>query len=406
MKTILGIELSVDTIRAARVNEAGRPELLLNNEGLVSTPAAIHFADDKIDVGSNAQHLAGLEENAFAEFLRDFGNNVLHRTPHGTFSPSDLCAILLKPVIENTKENFGGISAVTIAIPHNLSAEARLEVTRSATLAGIYKPNLINDNTSEALYLQYKHKLKGGKYLLVNLRAGTADATVFEIGNNFLSIPHVSGIRYLGLNDLKHSMLDIISEKFAQKLGRTVTKEELFMDCCVDIHRTEELIMKLGATNPAELNAWSTTQGRISIQVTRKEFEERMTSHTRQLEYLIEGVLDRAGVSPRALDGCFLSTSDIERSFWASCIDSFLGMQPLSSPDGSIAMGAALYGANKSKDEDLPIIGREELKSIKVQDVSPCFVGILEIDWLTRAKRNRIIIPRASPCHAGERSNS
>jgi hypothetical protein len=45
-------------------------------------------------------------------------------------------------------------------------------------------------------------------------------------------------------------------------------------------------------------------------------------------------------------------------------------------------------------------MGQNELKSIKVQDVAPYFVGILEIDWLTQTKRNRIVIPKGEllPC--------
>jgi molecular chaperone DnaK (HSP70) len=271
---------------------------------------------------------------------------------------------------------------------------------RAATLAGVYKPDLINDNTAEALYLRNAHKLKKGRYLLVNLRAGTADVTIFEVERNSLSIAHVSGIQQLGLKDLKHSMMEIVSEKIAQELGGTVTEQELFMDCCIGIHCTESLIETLGVRCPAELRAWSTQKGRISIKITRKEFEKKITSLTRQLEYLIESALEKAGVSPQDLNGCFLSASEIDRSFWAPCIHSALGMQPISTPKGSVAMGAALYAANKAQDDDLPIMGFDELKSVKVQDVAPYFVGILEVDWLTRKKRNRIVIPKGEylPC--------
>jgi molecular chaperone DnaK (HSP70) len=169
------------------------------------------------------------------------------------------------------------------------------------------------------------------------------------------------------------------------------------MDCCIGIHCTESLIETLGVRCPAELRALSTKKGLIRIKIARKEFEKKITSLTRQLEYLIESALEKAGVSPRDLNACFLSASEIDRSFWAPCISSALGMQPLATPKGSVAMGAALYAANKAQDEDLPFMGRDKLKSIKVQDISPYCVGILEIDWLTRTKRNRIVIPKGEP---------
>jgi molecular chaperone DnaK len=400
MKSIIGVDLGVEEVRVARINEMGNPELTFNNENLCSTSSAVEFSDEKVIIGNLARDSAGITEHAFAEFLRDIGSGITHKTPHGTFSPSDLCALLLRPLIDHVRNEYSEISAVTIAIPYNLRDGARLEILRAAILAGIRKPNLVNDNAAEALYLRNAHKLKEGKYLLVSLRAGTADVTIFEVERKSLRIVHASGMQQLGLKDLKHSMMEIVSEKITQKLGRNLTKQELFMDCCIVIQCTESLIETLGARSAAELSAWSATQGRISIQVTRKEFEGRINSLTQQLEYLIVSALGKAGVSPQDLNGCFLSTSEIDRSFWAPSISSVLGMQPQFTPEGSIAMGAALCAANKSRDEDLPLMGRDELKSIKVQDVAPCFVGILEIDWLSRTKRNRIIIPKGEilPC--------
>ncbi len=400
MRGIIGIHLGVDETQLARIGENGEPMLVFNNEFQSSTPTAVHFTDEKVVIGNLAKDAAGIEEHAFADFLRDLGRGITHKTPNGTFSPSDLCALLLGPLIEHVRTDYGAVSAVSIAVPYNFGDEARLEILRAATLAGVYKPDLINDNTAEALYLQNAHKLKKGKYLLVSLRAGTADVTIFEVERKSLRIVHASGMQQFGLKDLKHSMMEIVSEKITQKLGRNLTKQELFMDCCIGIQCTESLIETLGAISPAELRVWSITQGRISIQVTRKEFEEEIASLTQQLEYLIDSALEKAGVSRQDLNGCFLSTSEIDRSFWAPCISSALGMQPLATPKGSVAMGAALYAANKAQDEDLPFMCRDKLKSIKVQDISPYCVGILEIDWLTRTKRNRIVIPKGEylPC--------
>ena len=397
MNSIIGIDLGVEEVCMARINPMGDPELTFNNENLYSTPAAVFLSADNVVIGNLARDSAGITEHAFAEFLRDIGSGITHKTQHGTFSPSDLCALLLRPLIDHFRSDYGAVSTLAIAIPYNLGDEARSEILRAATLAGVYKPDLINDNTAEALYLRNAHKLKKGRYLLVSLRAGTADVTIFEVERNSLSIAHASGIQQLGLKDLKHSMMEIVSEKIAQVLGGTVTEQELFMDCCIGIHCTESLIETLGVRCPAELRALSTKKGLIRIKIARKEFEKKITSLTRQLEYLIEIALEKAGVSPRDLNGCFLSTSEIDRSFWAPCISSALGMQPLATPKGSVAMGAALYAANKAQDEDLPFMVRDKLKSIKVQDISPYCVGILEIDWLTRTKRNRIVIPKGEP---------
>lgn len=307
---------------------------------------------------------------------------------------------MLRPLIEHVRLVYGEASAVTIAIPHNLSGEGRLEILRAATLAGIYKPNLVNDNTAEALYLRNAHKLQEGKYLLVTLRAGTADATVFEVAGDYLSIVSASGVQQLGSNDLRHSMTGIVSEKISMKVGKKVTRDDLVMDYCVGGYNLDRIIQGLGTRKTFQHIVRSLEFGRIDIEISRKEFDERIASHTKQLECLIESALDKAGVTPRNLNGCFLSAPEIDRPFWAPRIGSALGIEPFSTPEGSIAMGAALYAASKSRDEDLPLMGQNELKSIKVQDVAPYFVGILEIDWLTQTKRNRIVIPKGEllPC--------
>lgn len=400
MKAIIGIDLGAQSVQVANVGPIGEPMLLPNHEGQYSTSSAILFADDNIVVGGYAKEAAGIEEHAFAEFLRDIGRGITHKTPHGTFSPSDLCTLLLRPLIEHVRLVYGEASAVTIAIPHNLSGEGRLEILRAATLAGIYKPNLVNDNTAEALYLRNAHKLQEGKYLLVTLRAGTADATVFEVAGDYLSIVSASGVQQLGSNDLRHSMTGIVSEKISMKVGKKVTRDDLVMDYCVGGYNLDRIIQGLGTRKTFQHIVRSLEFGRIDIEISRKEFDERIASHTKQLECLIESALDKAGVTPRNLNGCFLSAPEIDRPFWAPRIGSALGIEPFSTPEGSIAMGAALYAASKSRDEDLPLMGQNELKSIKVQDVAPYFVGILEIDWLTQTKRNRIVIPKGEllPC--------
>jgi molecular chaperone DnaK len=400
MKSIIGVDLGVEEVRVARINENGDPELTLNNENLCSTSSAVEFSDEKVIIGNQAREVAGITEHAFAEFLRDIGRGITHKTPHGTFSPSDLCTLLLRPLIEHVRLVYGEASAVTIAIPCNLSGEARLEILRAATLAGIYKPNLINDSTAEALYLRHAHKLKEGKYLLVTLRAGTADATVFEVAGDYLSIVSASGVQQLGSNDLRHSMTGIVSEKISMKVGKKVTRDDLVMDYCVGGYNLDRIIQGLGTRKTFQHIVRSLEFGRIDIEISRKEFDERIASHTKQLEYLIESALDKAGVTPRNLNGCFLSAPEIDRPFWAPRIGTALGIEPFSTPEGSIAMGAALYAASKSRDEDLPLMGHNELKSTKVQDVAPYFVGILEIDWLTQTKRNRIVITKGEllPC--------
>ncbi len=400
MKTIIGIDLGVHSVQVANVDLTGEPMMLLNREGQHSTSSAILIADDNIIVGDCAKELVGIEEHAFAEFLRDIGRGITHKTPHGIFSPSDLCALLLRPIIEHVSSVYGAASAVTIAIPHNLRGEARSEILRAATLAGVYQPDLINDNTAEALYLRNTHNLKEGKYLLTTLRAGNADVTIFEVAGDYLNIVGLSGVQQLGSNDLRDCMTRMVSRKISMKVGKKVTREVLPGDYCFGDHNAEDIIRRLGMQNIVKQIVRSLEFGGIEIEITREEFRERIASHTQQIEYLIESALDKAGVPPQELNGCFLSAPKIDRPFWAPSITSMLGMQPQFTPEGSIAMGAALYAAIKSRDSNLSLMGLNEIESIKARDVAPYFIGILEIDWLTRKKRNRIVIPKGEylPC--------
>ena len=400
MKGIIGIHLGVDETRVARIGENGEPMHVLNHDFQASTTTAVHFANNNVIIGSLAKDAAGIEEHAFSDFLRDLGRGITHKTPHGTFSPSDLCALMFRPLIGHFSEYYGEVSGVSIAIPYNLGNEARLEILRAATLVGVHKPYLLNDNTAEVLYLRQAHKLKKGKYLLVNLKACSADTTIFEVAGNSVSIAHVSGLYQIGLKDLKHAMSGIISEKIAQKIGAKVTRDDLLMEYGIGDYSLNNIIQGLGTQNTLKHIARGLESGLIEIEISRDEFRNRIASLTQQLEHLIETAQEKAGISPRDLNGCFLSTSEIDRPFWAPSISSALGMQPLSTPEGSIAKGAALYAATKSREEDLPPMGQDELKSINVQDLAPYYVGILEIDWLTQTKRNRIVIPKGEllPC--------
>jgi len=195
-------------------------------------------------------------------------------------------------------------------------------------------------------------------------------------------------------------MTGIVSEKISMKVGKKVTRDDLVMDYCVGDYNLDRIIQGLGTRKTFQHIVRSLEFGRIDIEISRNEFDERIASHTQQLEYLIESALEKAGVTPHNLNGSFLSAPKIDRPFWAPSITSMLRMQPLFTPEGSIAMGAALYAAIKSRDSNLSLMGLKKIESIKVRDVAPYFVGILEIDWLTRKKRNRIVIPKGEylPC--------
>ena len=397
---IMGIELGVTHSYAGLLSASGEPVLLRNREGELSTRSAIWFEDSgKVVVGTEAWKMRGLNDHVFLEFLRDIGQGITYPTPDGQFSPSDFCALLLKQLSMELTKSHGDVDALAITVPANSTDWARQDVRRAAVMAGLRDFRLVDTATALTLATQRRHQLENGIYLVVSSGACSTDAIAFEVIGNDLRVLHSSGVSQLGFTNFREKFDGLVNQKYERLTGIKSSNQDMITSCQLTRFDLDEGIKTLGTREKVTILLRS-DQGYFRCEVSREEFAEAIRPLTEQIELLLESVLDRSRISASQLSGSFFQSEPEICAHLIETLKSLTSKSPIEIPQGSAAIGATIYAALSADITRLTNAQRFGIRPIHIQDLAPSFLGMIEIDWLTGMRRNRVIIPKGEPLPA------
>ena len=397
---ILGIELGVTHSYAGHLSASGEPVLLHNSENELSTHSAIWFeGSGKVVVGTEAWRMRGLNDHVFVEFLRDIGQGITYPTPDGPFSPSDFCALMLKKLSAESMDHRGGIAAVAITIPANFTDWARQDIRRAAVMAGLNNFRLIDTATAVAISLQHKHDLKDGNYLVVSSGFSSTDALVFEVIGDDIRVLYSSGVVQLGFRDFRTKLIDLINQKYAQMTGNEISADEILTACMLTKWDVDQAIQSLETRKQVSIPI-RTEQGYLRCEISREEFARSVKPLTDQIGMLVETILDSSRIAARQISKSFLQSEPKILSHLTHSIKSTTSTLPLEMPEGSAALGATIYAGLSAGIKRLTNAQKVGIRPIRIQDLAPSFLGMIELDRSTWQRRNRIIIPKGEPLPA------
>ena len=391
---ILGIELGVTHSYAGHLSASGEPVLLHNSENELSTHSAIWFeGSGKVVVGTEAWRMRGLNDHVFVEFLRDIGQGITYPTPDGPFSPSDFCALMLKKLSAESMDHRGGIAAVAITIPANFTDWARQDIRRAAVMAGLRDFRLVDTATALALATQRSYQLENGKYLVVSSGISSTDAHVFEVIGNDIRVLHSLGVSQLGFTDFRGKFTSLINQKYAQMTGNDISADEMLTACMLTKWDVDQAIQSLASRTKVVIPLRS-NRGILACEISREEFAEAVRPITVQIELLVESVLDCSRISASQLSRSFLQSEPVICAHLIETLRSLISKSPIEIPQGSAALGATIYAALSAGIKRLTNAQKVGIRPIRIQDLAPSFLGMIELDRSTWQRRNRIIIPK------------
>lgn len=397
---IVGIELGVTHSYAGHLSASGEPVLLHNHEGELSTRSAICFeGSGKVVVGTEAWRMRGLNDHVFVEFLRDIGRGVTYPTPDGPFSPSDFCALMLKKLSAESMDHRGGIAAVAITIPANFTDLGRQDIRRAAVMAGLRDFRLVDKATALALATQRSYQLENGKYLVVSSGISSTDAIVFEVIGNDIRVLHSLGVSQLGFTDFREKFASLINQKYAQLTGIKSSNQDMMTSCKLTHFALDEGIKTLGTREKISV-LLTTDQGVLRCEISREELVGAVRPPTEQIELLVDSVLDCSRVSASQLSGSFLQSEPEISAHLAETLRSLTSKSTMGIPEGSAAIGATIYAALSAGNAMSSKTQRIGIRPIRIQDLAPSFLGMIEFDQSTWKLRNRVIIPKGEPLPA------
>jgi len=376
MPNYIGVDLGTTFSAVATLDETGRPVIVHNQEGANITPSVVSFlGPNRAEVGESARRVLGQDPNTIGRFKRSMGTSETYLALDVEHTPTALSALVLKKLKEDTLASIQSIEEAVVTIPANFANEAREETMEAAKLAGLNAKHIINEPTAAALYYAFKtgEELLG-KYAVYDLGGGTFDISIISVANQNVDVLATNGVSKLGGDDFDEALQKLISRKFKEETGEDLDLGDYTKN---DAEEEKKTLSKRDRC----LVRVSSQSGRANIEVTRKEFEEAISSLLAQTEMLCESTLDEAELSVSDIQGVFLVGGSTRIPCIKDSIQRVFKQEPISTAnvDEVVALGAALYAAYKSDREKLSVVQKKSVERIKVSEItSKCF-GVISM---------------------------
>lgn len=396
----VGIDLGTTFSVAARLDETGRPQTLLNAEGEPLTPSVVLIDQDEIIVGKEAVKGMTTEMERIAECAkRDVGQRMFHKALGGRqYPPEALEAWILNKLRVDTQQQLGPYQKVVVTVPAYFDEVRRKATQDAGYIAGFEVMDIINEPTAAAVafgfqegYLSPRGESAHRRNILVyDLGGGTFDVTVMEIGGRHFNALATDGDVHLGGRDWDQRLVDFMAEEFIRRFGLDPREDpniegRLWREC-EDAKRT--LSARSRATIACEFRGQTARR-----EVTREQFEEMTLDLLERTAFTTRQTLQAAGLTWDAIDRILLVGGSTRMPAVGRMLRELSGKEPdrSVSPDEAVAHGAALHAS-------LTLARHEgRVPPFRIRNVNSHSLGVVATDAQTKQAVNAILIPRNTP---------
>lgn len=224
---ILGIDLGTTYSAVATTDAAGRPRILPNSVGELTTPSCVHFAGpgDAV-VGSAAKEERRVDaDNTVALVKRHMGTD-FPMTFHGVdHTPESVSSILLRALVADARAELNvpadeEVRAV-VTVPAYFGLREREATQQAADLAGIEVLELVAEPVAAALHYGVADRTDR-TMLVYDLGGGTFDCTVLRTTDGSVAVLATDGDASLGGADIDQRLAGMLLDRLAQELPADV----------------------------------------------------------------------------------------------------------------------------------------------------------------------------------------
>lgn len=388
MSKIIGIDLGT-TNSCVAVMEGGEAKVIVNAEGMSTTPSVVSFKNGDIAVGESARRQAATNLDTVFSIKRHMGTDykVHIKSTNKDYTPQEISAMILQN-LKATAEAYLGekVTEAVITVPAYFNDAERQATKDAGKIAGLEVKRIINEPTAAALaYGIDKKSDKEQKVLVYDLGGGTFDVSILELADGTYEVLSTAGNNRLGGDDFDNRVVDYMVKEFKRTNGIDLsTNKSAMFRLKLEAEKAKKDLSGITTTDINIPFIAMDSEGspvHFDMTLTRSKFEE-----------LIRDLVDSTTKSVRqALKDAGITTSDINQvllvggSTRIPCVQELvrkeLGKEPNRSinPDEVVAMGAAIQGGVLAGD----------VKDVLLLDVTPLSLGIETLGGVST-----VLIPR------------
>ncbi len=392
---VIGIDLGT-TNSVVSVMENGQPKVIVNAEGMTTTPSIVGFTDGDRLVGILAKRQAVTNpENTIFSIKRLIGRkadsaetaNAKKHLPYKIvpadngdawveikgkkYAPQEISAMILQKLKQTAEDYLGEtVTDAVITVPAYFNDAQRQATKDAGKIAGLNVQRIINEPTAAAL--AYGLERKGEEKIVVyDLGGGTFDVSILELGDGVFEVKATNGDTFLGGDDFDERIVKWLCEEFMKDNGIDLANDKMALQRLKEA--AEKAKHELSGTTETEINlpyitADQTGPKHLVKKLSRAKFEALVSD-------LVEKTLEPC---KKALNDAGLTTSDINEVILVGGmtrmplvqqkVKEFFGKEPHKgiNPDEVVAIGAAVQGG--------VLMG--DVKDVLLLDVTPLSLGI------------------------------
>ena len=371
MSKIIGIDLGT-TNSCVCVMEQGDAKVIVNADGGRTTPSAVAFKGDEIQVGEVAKRQAITNPDTVLSIKRHMGENYKVEIQGKKYTPQEISAMILQN-LKKTAEDYLGekVTEAVITVPAYFNDAQRQATKDAGKIAGLDVKRIINEPTAAALAYGIDKTDKEQTILVFDLGGGTFDVSILSLADGTFEVLSTAGDTFLGGDDFDEHIMKWLVEEFKKEQGVDLSKDKMAMQRLKDAAETAK--KNLSSTSSYEINLPFISMGaagpvHLVKTLTRAKFNELTQDLVERTAQPVRRALKDAKLTANDLDQVLLVGGSTRIPAVQEMVKRELGKEPNRSvnPDEAVALGAAIQGG----------VLKGDVKDVLLLDVTPLSLGI------------------------------